>query len=115
MVIENGVAVIFSGVDSYAQRQRDNLRLNVGEYVLDPEWGTPWLDLLVDEEIEQSPDPYVNLVTAILKADPETEDIESLTTEYSTTTRKLKIDAKIKTVFGIVDFRESILINGDLT
>lgn len=111
IVFQDGVLLMLSGIDCYAQRMRDNLRFQQGEWELDPEWGTPWLELLVDEDITDT-EPFTNLVKSILLADSETEEVLNAETSFDSDTLALTITVKIKSVYGVVDLEDSIILSG---
>jgi hypothetical protein len=91
---------IIEAADRVRQQLLIKLNLWVGEWFLDTEFGTPYLDNILGKQIS-----LAGSVAAMKKAILEVNDVQSLTFfnySFDRAARKLTVDFECNTPFGIV-------------
>lgn len=98
LVIENGDFVFVSGSEAVAQRCKYKLQLFKGEWFLDKDAGTPWIQELLGQKLDitLARSIFYNL---LIKVDG-VASIEQLEVEINSSTRAGKIVYTLTTVFG---------------
>jgi len=91
---------VVRGADRVRQNVLIKLRLWVGEYFLDTEFGTPYIDQILGKQVSLG-----GAVAALKKSILEVNDVASITSfsyEFSRQTRSLTVDFVCSTPYGLI-------------
>lgn len=92
---------LVDGAEQVRQQLLIKLKLWVGEWFLDTEFGTPYLQSILGKQLTLS-----GAVAAIKKSILEVEGvltIQEFTYDFSSSARKLTVDFSVNTAFGVVE------------
>lgn len=100
LLIENLEAYVVKGADRVRQQLYVKLNLWVGEWFLDTEFGTPYVDSILGKQISLN-----GAIAALKRSILSVTDVESISKmnfQFDRATRKLVIDFECKTPFGLI-------------
>jgi hypothetical protein len=93
--------VLIDGAESVKQQLLIKLKLWVGEWFLDEEFGTPYIQSILGKQLTLS-----GAITAIQKSILEVtwvQQIQSFAYQFSNSTRRLSVQFTVSTAFGLVE------------
>lgn len=100
LVVENVDLVVVKGADRVRQQLVVKLRLWVGEWFLDTEFGTPYLESILGKQITLG-----GAVAAIKQSILEVNDVQQITRfdyNFDRKARRLVVDFDALTPFGLI-------------
>ena len=100
LLIENLDAYVVKGADRVRQQLYIKLNLWVGEWFLDTEFGTPYVDSILGKQISLN-----GAIAALKRSILAVADVQSITKmnyKFDCGTRKLVIDFECNTPYGII-------------
>jgi len=97
LVIENGDFVTVLDLEAYKQQLSIRFKFFRGQWYLDKEEGSPWVDRVFSRLSRNEIKP---MIFKIIKTTPGTSSVESLILKENRQTRTLSIEATIQTIFG---------------
>lgn len=88
-----------TGLDSIAQGIRIGILTFFGEWFLNQEIGVKWYEDILGQPFDES--VVVSALREPIIATPNVLSIESLSAAYDSPTRKLTVDWKVNTIYGL--------------
>jgi len=91
---------VIKGADRVRQNLQIKLKLWVGEYFLDTEFGTPYLESILGKQISLS-----GAVAALKRSIMEVNDVKTITSfnySFDRAARALTVDFEVSTDYGLI-------------
>lgn len=99
--VSRGDLRLFDGAEQVRQQIQIKLKLWRGEWFLDTEFGTPYLQSILGKQLTLS-----GAITALRKAIKEVDGVQSISDfayQYSNRLRTLSVSFAAKTAYGLVE------------
>lgn len=110
LLIRDGELKLAEGLDHVSQNLKIRLQFYLGEWFLDITEGVPFYsDILVKN-------PNISSIDSILKArilsTLEVTNLLEYKSEFNNVTREYTVNAKVKTIYGVLDLETSLFNSG---
>jgi len=102
LVLTNNDLVMLDGAERVRQHLAIKLKIWVGEWFMDTEFGTPYLSDILGKQVS-----LAGSVAALKKSISEVDGVQSITRfefDFNRSSRSLNVDFDVQTPFGIVTY-----------